>query len=572
MPPMPQLRAKQLSGFPLWTALWTVLLACAWLLPNHYRPWGSFHAEAWCAAMMVCMLIGLAWSARQAVGVPTVALLLMGMAVVVWLQFAAGVLAFSGQAWLVSGYFALAGLTWMAASQWEQRTANQGLDALMVAIATAAVVSVGLQLDQWLQTDLLELWSMGGDGTRPYANMGQPNLLSTFLLWGLLALWWASERHWVGGVTAALAALVLLFGMALTQSRTGWLGLLLVAAAVWLWRRHWRWPQLPWVTLALGLWFVACVSGLQRLSTGLQVAVPPSLDGRMAMGGDLRLAAWKLLFESSLERPWLGYGVGNVFLAQIEAPTSSTPIYQAFGHAHNLLLDAVLGLGWPLGLLVVGWLLVWVWRSMRRVADAKQAILILFVLVVGVHAGLELPLHHAHFLLPMCMVMGGLQARQGVANALRCPVWLYRAAATVSLAVLALVAHDYLRAEESFYKLRFEWNRVGREAPGTPPDVVLLNQLHEWIKFLRYEPQANMSEAQLQWMRDVSITFAASGNFYSLARALALNGYPQEAALRLRQMCNAFDAQQCHMNQHAWVQGAKTQPAYAAVNWPEKKD
>lgn len=518
--------------------------------------------------MVTVMLIAVSWRARQPFGIDRLSLLFFGLCALVWLQFGAQFLAFAGQAWVMSGFFALGALTVAGTAQWERFAPGQAMDALFAAVGAAALLSVGLQLDQWLQTDLLEVWNMGTDGVRPYANFGQPNLLSTFLIWGLLAVLWAVHRGHLGAVASTIFAMFLLFGVALTQSRTGWLCLSVLVLAILLWRRHWQWPGLAWVSLMLALWLGLCVWSLKEVSTALFVLPPPQLDGRLAVGSDLRFIAWKLLLESSLERPLLGFGMGNIFLAQIEAPVHSAAVFFPFGAAHNLLLDLVLSLGWPLGLIVLATMLHWLWTRGRQVSDAPQAILILMVAVVGVHAMLELPLHHANFFLPVCMVIGVLNVRHAIGDVFRLPVWLYRTLSAFVLSMLVLLVVDYLRVETSLYRLRFEWNRVGTEARGSPPDVVLLTQLREWIRYLRFEPTKDMDQGQLQWMRNVTMVFPAPAAFLNLAKALALNGQPQEAALRLRQMCNISEAGQCNSIRRVWLNDAAKVPEFALVDWP----
>lgn len=561
-------RNRELASFPLWTPLWTLGLLFTWLLPNHYRPWTSFHSEAWGAVMVTLMLIGVGIRSRQAFNLDWISLLFLGLGTVVWLQFAARFLPFAGQAWVMSGFFALGALTVIGTAQWERFAPGQAMDALFAAIGVAALLSVGLQLDQWLQTELLEIWNMGADGVRSYANFGQPNLLSTFLVWGLLSVLWAAHRGHFGAVVSTICAMFLLFGIALTQSRTGWLCLIVLVLAILLWRRHWRWHGIPLVALMLALWLGLCVWGLKEVSIALQVQPPPQLEGRLAVGGDLRFIAWKLLFESSMERPFLGFGMGNIYLAQIEAPVHSTAVFFPFGAAHNLFLDLVLSMGWPLGLLMLATVLHWLWARGRRVSDASQSILVLMVAVVGVHAMLELPLHHANFFLPVCMVIGVLNVRHAIGEGFRLPLWLYRTLSAVALSLLTLLVADYLRVETSLYRLRFEWNRVGTETRGSPPDVVLLTQLREWIRFLRFEPTTNMDQSQLQWMRDVTMVFPAPAAFLNLAKALALNGQPQEAALRLRQMCNISEARQCNSIRRVWLNDATKVPEFALVDWP----
>src|SRR5437867_2317532 len=88
-------------------------------------------------------------------------------------------------------------------------------------VLAGAVISAGLALCQWLRLDLLGfLQSDLPDGVdaRPFANLGQPNLLATLLMLGLLA---TAILYNVGrfGAPVALPLVALLgFSLAMTQS------------------------------------------------------------------------------------------------------------------------------------------------------------------------------------------------------------------------------------------------------------------------------------------------------------------------------------------------------------------
>lgn len=562
-----KLHKREISSFPLWTALWGLALTLTWLLPNHYPPWASFHSEAWCAFVMLGMVAGVAVRYRSGFRVSTISWSLLALAVLTWLQWWGGMFSYTGQVWLISGYFSLTALVVVASSNWSRLDPNAPEDTLFSAVALAALVSVGLQLDQWLQTRLFDIWSMGGDGTRPYANLGQPNLLSTFQIWGLMSVLWFVQREKLSAPVAVLMAMTLLLGVAMTQSRTGWLCLAIALGLVWVWRRQWRWSKLPLVATLCGFWFALCVWSLTWLSGLLGVSVPPQLEGRMAVAGDLRLSMWRLLLEASLDRPWFGYGMGNIFLAQVEAPARSLPLHLPTGHAHNFILDAAVSVGWPLALLILTSIGVWLWKLSHRIGDSSQAILFVCLIVVGVHSLLELPLHHLHFLLPTGMFTALLIHRAYGNVGKMLAGWIVLTAAALGFVLLGLISVDYLRVEASLTKLRLEWNRVGRTLPGGVPEVVVLNQLRDWISHLRTEPTRGMTPVQLQTMRDVTLTIPAAAHFYILARALALNGEPQEAALRLRQMCDVFESGKCEMVKSAWREAAAQNPELARVPW-----
>lgn len=522
----------------VWSVIWAVALAWSWLLPNHYPPWATFHAEIWAAICIVAAGLVVSWQAYERVQIGLAGLALLCSTLLVCPQYWSGQFAFSGQAWVAFAYLGLAALSFCLGRTWESWKPLQLPDALALAVGGAAILSVGVQLDQWLQQGQLIVWGMGGGEVRPYANLGQPNLLSTFLVWGVLAVFWGVHRLAIGPVVATLASLYLLFGIALTQSRTGWLEILVVVLAMWHWRRMWRWKALPWISLVMFAYLMGCVFATESISGWLSLSPPPQLDGRLAVASDLRISAWKLLTDASFARPWLGYGWGNINDAQIQVALEHEPLHSKFGHAHNLLLDIVLGIGWPMGLMLIGALALWLWQRVKGIGHAADAILLLFIVVAGLHAMLELPLHHAHFLMPLCLLGGALEARQEVGSSnWSFPVRWLRGGVIASAVVCALLVSDYLRVEASYARLRFEWARLSQLPPGGPPEVLILNQFHEYIAFLRFSPAKGMSEKELIWARNVAQTFPSPLTYAKYAAALALNGKGDEAELRQKQIC-----------------------------------
>ncbi len=96
-------------------------------------------------------------------------------------------------------------------------------------------LSLGFALAQWLRVDDLGvlLADLPRDA-RPTGNIAQANHFSTLMAWGLIGVWLLYERRSVRGSIACCTAMFMMFGIALCQSRTGWLhvGLLWLAACV----------------------------------------------------------------------------------------------------------------------------------------------------------------------------------------------------------------------------------------------------------------------------------------------------------------------------------------------------
>lgn len=105
---------------------------------------------------------------------------------------------------------------------------------LAMLMTVGAVVSVYIALNQWLKLPG-SIWMADlSPGARPFANLAQPNNLATLLCLGLAGVIYMFETRRLGVWVSSGLAIFLFFGLALTQSRTPWVGA--VCAIVW-----WAW-------------------------------------------------------------------------------------------------------------------------------------------------------------------------------------------------------------------------------------------------------------------------------------------------------------------------------------------
>ncbi|MFZ4478322.1 MAG: Wzy polymerase domain-containing protein [Rhodoferax sp.] len=557
---------------PFWLISWAFALAAGWLLPNHQMPWTSFHIDAWIAALLALASLAVMSRCNGPVRWHDVALVTAAMVLMPILQYAFGLILLPGTAWINSAYLLGLLLALITGSQWEIAQPGKLADGLFLAIGLATIASVGLQLLQWLGLDAMSAWSMGDGNGRPFANLGQPNQLSTFLLWGLLAGAWGLLRRHIGVGTALLLALYLLFGLALTQSRTAWVAVALLVLAGWHWRRLWNDPRSPWLVCALGLYFAACVFSLGFLNQGLLLNTPPDTGNMSRISSELRPAIWSIFVDAALQRPLAGYGWGQVGLAHLNTALNHPPLEMLHAHSHSLLLDLVLWCGIPVGLLLSLYLLRWLWLRLLAVNSAEDAVLMLFLLVIGNHAMLELPLHYAYFLLPVGLVMGTLNARLHVKPILLTGRWSLVSLCLASIAVLTLIVSDYFKVETSYQELRYEQAHIKTEIPGRPPEVFLLSQFREFIHMARFEPGRAMSTEDLDWMRKVSSSYPGAATIPKLALALALNKQALEAQQWLEKMCRIESRSRCEAVKQVWANQLTKYPEIAAVHWPDSTD
>ena len=554
---------------PFWLVLWSCTLAIGWLLPNHYWPWLSFHTDTWIAVIAAIAAMAVTWRSHAPAIWHRLTLLTAFLLCVPCIQYAFGLIQIVGNAWIASAYLAGLLLALLAGARWEASSPGQLGDGLFLAIGIAALLSVGLQLQQWLQLDGIQLWTMGGGPSRPHANFGQPNQLATFLLWGLLASGWGLIRKYIGIRTALLTALYLLFGIALTGSRTAWLGVALLVSACWLWRRLWGNPRVSWVIGGLGLYFILCVAALgwwQVFSQGNLQPVPHDID---RISGEMRPLAWTMLLDAVWQRPWFGYGWNQVALAHMAVASEFAPLHQVFTYSHNLFLDLVLWCGIPLGLLTSIALVWWLLKRLAAVQTAENAVLLLFLLLVANHAMFELPLYYAYFLLPAGLVMGSLHTRLDVRPVLLTGRWILFVFWFGATTLLVGIIRDYAHIEPSYQTLRMEWARIKITMPVGPPDVLLLTQWRAYIKFARIEPKPGIDASELEWMRNVTGLYPSAFLIHKMASVLALNQHPEEAQRWLKKLCKVAAEEDCLTAKTIWSKQSLQYPAIAAVAWPD---
>ena len=555
---------------PVWLSLWAILLSLAWLVPNHYQPWPSFHADAFAAMAMLVVCAVVLMRSRAPLEWNRVTLVLALMACIPLLQLGFGLIRFAGQAWMSTAYALAMLLAVLTGQLWERSRAGQCCEAIFLAVGIGCIVSVGLQLMTWLGLgggSVHDIWSMGQVGERAYANIGQPNQLATLLLWGVLAATWAYQSGRIGPSVAVLLIAFLLLGIAMTLSRTAWLGLVFLLGSTWIWRGRWKSRWVPWVALLLfvGFWIYPMV--LKWLHSLLFSGPQPNYL-RVQFQAETRHLALILLAKAALHQPWFGYGWTEIGAAQMAVAGELPGLGMTFGHSHNLFLDLVLWFGLPLGLLLsiaVCGLFIHYIRSIR---SAEELILVMFLGVIGIHAMLELPLHYAYFLLPSALVVGVLNVRSPMVAAGKSGRWIAALLLLAAAMLYAGIVRDYFRAERSFQAIRFERARVGTLPIGKPPQVLFLTQLRDQIRFMRSDFQPGMSDADLQWAMDLANSYPGGANIYKVASALAVNDRPQAAAHWLRKVCKVTTPIECEQIRQAWMQDAAGNRRIAAVSWP----
>ena len=179
---------------------------------------------------------------------------------------------------------------------------------LCVLFLVTGLVSSILAYIQWLGYSPNKNYVLTLIGNRPYANFAQPNHLATFLFLSLISLYYLFEKNKVHVFIAVIFALVLMWGIVLTQSRTAWLVIIFLPFFIIFKSKVilLQISKLGLTSLLITFWLmvVSLPYVNQWLSPYFNIAQSSTLVER-ATTGHLRLNIWTQMIHAILEKPWL---------------------------------------------------------------------------------------------------------------------------------------------------------------------------------------------------------------------------------------------------------------------------
>lgn len=549
------------------------LLVASVINPDHFPPWTSYHSEgpAFVAGVLLLLVCGLRRVSRLSLPIA----ILFGLVATPWLQWAGGLMQYSGDAWVTTVYLGVfAAAWWWGASERPASEARSTLDLLVACLLVMGLLASFQALAQWAQVEaLFSDWIYVSSVTRrSTGNLAQPNQLSTLLLMAVAAgaVWMVRGRI---GLLAGWAWLLLAgWAVVLTQSRTGLLSAIVLVATLGassLVRpslRRWNKHALIWLSLL----FVA--AWILQTAQWHWARDPLGAEAMTSVG--LRPVIWRQMLAAAAQSPWLGYGWLQVAAAQ-QAGAMSFPGIEQVTNAHNVVLDAIVMLGLPLTLLLLGLAATWLFRRAIRLRDDDDGTglaAICIVLPWLVHAQLELPHAYAYFLVPVGALLGVLDSRTGSPRDMHIAIvpWLPPVLAAALGSILIGLAWQYASVEEDFRVNRFENRKLGSTPPEYAiPELAMLTQFRDLLRGMRLRAAPGMASEDLEVLVRSSKRYTWAPLLFRTALALALNGRPDEARERLLVIRNLFPAEVVAEGRDNWRKLQQEQyPELSSVPFP----
>lgn len=511
------------------------LICLGWLNPIHNPPWPGFVSDLLVAFGFLFLLYVLL-KEQKFFRFGLVSCTLVVSAFIPLAQFLWGEGHFFGVAWVNALYLLGGGCAVALGENWrlDEDEALDGADFVLLCALLAGCVSVFWQFQQLFFPSIQISAQPQYLGQRYAAAIGNPNLLATLLIWAGLGLIVAFVKFSWSRTACVAIGLLLLVGLALTQSRAGFVNALIVFFGI---HFFWQSSDRP---VHLG----KCLVFLAGVFVGLYFFLPFAYsffgagDGQIRAASDpVRLAIWGQAFASLKEHLWAGVGWGTlreVFLATTDSGYGAWPAY-----SHNLLLDVFLYCGLPLGLILVACFAMGFWRSRFVLREKFGFVGFLAIWVVVFHAMLEYPLHYAFFLLPFCVVLGSVLARSGEKGGVSINVGFAAGVMMLLLCALLLTAWEGLKAERMFSQQRSDVS------------FLIFDHWEAQSKYLASSPSTLYSESDLRSVRNAMLVAPtpyfiiryAESNYYAGDSGAALYWFGVMCNTSTREIAELVNAQ-----------------------------
>jgi O-antigen ligase len=279
--------------------------------------------------------------------------------------------------------------------------------------ALAAVASTAAALLQYFGVaDRLEPWVDVSAAGEAFANLRQRNQFASLTAVGMAASLWLAPtqgRRWPWLVAMAWLAT----GNAATTSRTGLIELVLLGAVTWRWAgmrsgrmRLWLVGLATYAAAAIVLPLLADAAGVAQNPVWQRVT-----DGN-ACGS--RLVLWSNVLHLIAQRPWLGWGWGDLDYAHYMTLYPGARFCDILDNAHNLPLHVAVELGLPAALALCGFIAWCCWRGQPwDERDEVRQLPWTVVMVLAVHSMLEYPLWYGPFQIALGLALGLLHSPGG---------------------------------------------------------------------------------------------------------------------------------------------------------------
>ncbi|EHU1357887.1 PglL family O-oligosaccharyltransferase [Acinetobacter baumannii] len=508
-----------------------ILLGFAWLSPFHYNPWVMFSSEISTFAAGLSVLAALFY---HHIKIPRAQILLLPFTLIPIVQWGCG-LVFDLSTALLSTLYLL-GFWFMVLAGYnlslDQKKRDQIFSGFSLLVIITSLFTSLIAIFQWLNIESHLIYTLHLIGNRPYGNFGQPNNMATFLIIGLLGCLYLYEKNKVTVWLLLPSALIILFTIALSQSRTSWIvfPFLLIYWIVKQFGKQKRFRFVQGLLWCLAFFLIAglilpYITQFIEFSTNTEITETSSFVARAGSGHE-RIGMWIQILHAIAQQPWLGYGWSQTSVAVVDSIQYGT-VHVWFNSAHNVLLDIIIWNGIPIGIVIIAYFTCWFLWLNQQAKETISIIAIMMVCTVLIHAMLEFPQRYAYFLLTCGFLLGIIQAQTPVLKGIVLNKQVLRLIWGISLILLLAIWRDY-NVYVTNSNLLFKNKQPNAEVLGSN-QIFVLTQFEQRLKWIEMKPETTLSDADLAVWGNFVKNKATPYNLRKYAQLLAYNGKVEQA-------------------------------------------
>lgn len=453
------------------------LLGLAYLWPIHNLPYIMYTEQI--LSFISLFLLSL-YFLNKKLEIPSISIPLLFITTIPLLQYSFGLIYFSETAILSSCFIFAFFLSIIYGYN-----LKIDYDFLLYTIIICALISCIIAFSQWLGFGE-GIFVAKLVGNRPFANFLQPNNLSTFLLIGFFCNFYLRKNF--NKYIFITTNIIILFGLALTYSRTGWITLILVSFII-IFRRKENpklFKEFPFY-MVIFFTFLITIPYLNQILHFFDYGInTENLTNRLTTGGS-RFDLWYQQIIAVFLQPWFGYGWNQTAFAQLTATPDFYRSYQT-SSAHNLILELIVWNGIPLGVFINIFFLYLFYIIFFK---SKKSIFIKFIIFTFfLHSLLEFPQNYAFFLFPIGFFIGSCLKSYDVDKFIFKYNYIFSASIFI---LLYLTQHDYFYLKNMINTLnRNEYRLENKE------NIFVLTHFSKLVEIYFLPNKTRMEYSQLK--------------------------------------------------------------------------
>lgn len=373
-------------------------------------------------------------------------------------------------------------------------------------------------------------------GNRAYGNLGQPNNLSTLLIITLIGAIYLHQIDKLNKIYLSITILIILTTISLTQSRTGFLNLILFSSLLLINHKNLN-IKIKKVTIFItsiifSFIFIFIKEILIFFSIFFNINTINLRITKINIVNDGRVNIWIRSLELLSDNLFFGIGLNQSSIGNLNS-SNIKGLIGWFSSSHNLLLDILLGCGLIIGGIIIC-LFSYVILKYKKKYNLKSMFSYFMIITLIFHSLLEFPLNYSYFLLTIAFLIGILLFPEVTKSKKNISSYISKISLIFGFILILVITLEYLKTidnqiKANYLELERTLNRNTSHETTTPyfsttPPLVLdfIDKKNNWIALNSFTKVNNFDINKYKFLVYNEPT---PSNLFKLAQLYHYNNY-----------------------------------------------